>query len=150
MKISDYLSKKNIKVGIESTNKKDAIAELVDVLEKAGKISDKSSVLKALMDREELGTTGIGQGIAIPHAKTDLVEDICVAIGISKKGISFSSLDGELVYVMFVFLAPHNSAGKHLKILALASQLLKDKYFREPLKQMESADDILKMIKKEE
>ena len=57
------------------------------------------------MEREELGTTGIGQGIAIPHAKTDLVEDICAAIGISKKGVNFNSLDGELVYIIFVFFS---------------------------------------------
>lgn len=150
MKISEYLSKQTIKVGLESTNKKDAISELVDVLEKVGKISDKGNILKSLMDREELGTTGIGQGIAIPHAKTYLVDDICAAIGISKNGVNFSSLDGEPVYIIFIFLAPHNAAGKHLKLLAKASQLLKDKYFREPLKEMNSAEEIMKIIKEEE
>lgn len=150
MKISDYLLRDAIKIGIESTNKNDALFELVSLLEKTGKISDKNSVQKSLVDREELGTTGIGYGIAIPHAKSDLVDDVCAVIGISKKGINFNSLDGEPVNIIFLFISPSNSAGKHLKILAKASQLLKDKYFRGPLISATTPDEIINIIKEEE
>jgi fructose-specific phosphotransferase system IIA component len=150
MQISEFLSTDMIKVGLESTSKKDVIIEMVDILEKAGKIKDKETIIKALMERENLGTTGIGQGVALPHAKTDLVQDVSIVLGISKKGINFSSLDGEPVYIIFMFLSPEKSASLHLKVLAKASQLLKDKYFREPLKEMNSAEEVIKIIKEEE
>ncbi len=150
MNITDYLSKNTVKVSLESVNKKDAMAELIDLLQKDGKITDSAQALEVLMEREALGTTGIGQGIAIPHAKIDSLGDVCAALGISKKGINFDSLDGEPVYIVFMFLAPSSSSGKHLKLLAKASQLLKDKYFREPLKEMTSVDEIINTIKQEE
>lgn len=150
MNITDYLSKNTVKVSLESASKKEALAELVDLLQKDGKIADPTQAVEVLMERESLGTTGIGQGIAIPHAKIDSLNDVCAALGISKRGINFDSLDGEPVYIVFMFLAPSSSSGKHLKLLAKASQLLKDKYFREPLKEMSSADEIISAIKQEE
>ncbi|MDR0676009.1 MAG: PTS sugar transporter subunit IIA [Elusimicrobiota bacterium] len=150
MKISDFLSRDMIKIGLESTSKKDVIIELVDILAKTKKIVDKDNIVKILMEREKLGTTGIGQGVAIPHAKTDSVKDVLAVFGISKKGVNFSSLDGEPVYIIFMFLSPENSSGLHLKVLAKASQLLKDKYFREPLKELNTVDEVIKMIKDEE
>jgi fructose-specific phosphotransferase system IIA component len=150
MKISELLSISTIKINMESTTKKEALAELLDVLVSAKKIVDKDEVLNALLEREKLGTTGVGQGIAIPHAKVDSVDNICVALGVSKSGINFNSLDGEPVQIIFLFVAPPKAASEHLKVLAKVSQLLKDRYFRDPLKEATSAKEIIELIKEEE
>ncbi len=151
MKITDFLLKDYIKIGLEGTTKKEVLEEMVDILVKAGKIHDKEKVVNALLERENLGTTGIGQGIAMPHAKIEeLSDEVLVALGISKKGISFSSLDGELVYIVFLFLSSEKTTNIHLKILAKASQLLKDKYFREPLSKCNSKEEAIEMITEEE
>ncbi len=152
MKILDFLNEKDIIVGLHSTGKKDSITELIDRLINNGRIKkkDKSRIIKALMDREELGSTGIGQGIAIPHAKSNSVKNIVCAFGNSKKGIAFDSLDGEPVYIIFLLLAEQDSSGVHLKALAKISRLLKDKFFRQGLKQAESSEEIINTIRKED
>jgi len=143
MKITDFLSKDCIKIGITSKSKKEVLEEMVDVLEAAGKIKDKKKVLEALMEREELGSTGIGQGVAIPHGKTDEVADIVAAFGLSKDG-------GDPVNIFFLLLAPHNASGIHLKSLAKISGLLKDKYFRKALAACKKPEEVLEVITNEE
>jgi PTS system nitrogen regulatory IIA component len=102
------------------------------------------------MARESLGSTGIGQGIGIPHGKSDCVKKLIAAFGLSQKGIDFNSLDGEPTYIFFLLVAPQDSAGPHLKALARISRLLKDKYFREALRQCKSSKDIIKIISSED
>lgn len=150
MKILDFLSKEAVKVDLEGKNKKEIITELVELLHTSKKIKDPKPVVKILLDREKLGSTGIGQGIAIPHGKTDMVKDIHAAFGISKKGIDFDALDGEPVNLFFLFIAPPDSSGLHLKALAKISHLLKDKYFREALREAKTADEVINIIKEED
>lgn len=141
MKIMDFLSKKAIVMDIKSTKKEDVMRELVDALINSGDIQKRyrNKLVEALMARESLGSTAIGQGIAIPHAKSDCVEKLVAAFGISKKGVDFDSLDGEPAHIFFLLVAPQDSAGPHLKALARISRLLKDKYFRDSL--LNSPDD---------
>lgn len=150
MQIMDFLSADAIKLSLESKNKKDAIKELVDVLFKSGKIKDKKKMVQTLLEREELGSTGIGQGIAIPHGKSDTVSDLAAAFGLSQDGISFDSLDGEPVNIFFMLVAPEGAAGAHLKALARISSLLKDKYFRKSLLSAKTPEDVIKIIQEEE
>ena len=150
MQILDFLSVDSIKLTMESKNKKDAIKELVEVLVKSGKIKDKKKMIQTLMEREELGSTGIGQGIAIPHGKSDTVSDLAAAFGVSADGVSFDSLDGEPVNIFFLLVAPEGAAGAHLKALARISSLLKDKYFRKSLLSAQSPEEIIKIIQEEE
>jgi len=150
MQILDFLSVDSIKLSMESKNKKDAIKELVDVLVKSGKVKDKKKMIQTLMEREELGSTGIGQGIAIPHGKSDTVSDLAAAFGISTDGVSFDSLDGEPVNIFFLLVAPEGAAGAHLKALARISSLLKDKYFRKSLLSAQSPEEVIKIIQEEE
>jgi len=150
MQILDFLSADSVKMSLESKNKKDAIKELVEVLFKSGKVKDKKKMLQTLMEREELGSTGIGQGIAIPHGKSDTVSDLAAAFGLSTEGIAFDSLDGEPVNIFFLLVAPEGAAGAHLKALARISSLLKDKYFRKSLLSSKTAEDIIKIIQEEE
>ncbi|HQP91074.1 MAG TPA: PTS sugar transporter subunit IIA [Candidatus Omnitrophota bacterium] len=152
MKIMDFLSKNAITVDLKSVNKNDAIKELVDLLIKAEEIDkkEKSKIVELLMAREALGSTAIGHNVGIPHAKTDSVKDLIGAFGLSKKGVDFDSLDGEPVYIFFLLLAPQDSAGPHLKALARISRLIKDKYFRDTLRQAKDEKDVIRIIEAED
>ncbi|MCP4481223.1 MAG: PTS sugar transporter subunit IIA [bacterium] len=150
MKISKYLSVKRIKIGLDGINKKATLAELIDILQEEDLSIDKDAALQALLAREKLGTTGIGHGIAIPHAKLESMKDISVVLGISHKGINFKSLDGEPVYIVLLFLVAPTSAGDHLKVLAKVSRLLKDRFLREELKKRLTAEEIIRLIKDKE
>lgn len=145
----DYLPTGAVCVDLKSQTKKEVLKEMVAILSEAHEIKTQDKVLEALLEREELGSTGIGQGIAIPHGKSDHVGKTVAALGISKKGIEFDALDGEPVYVFFMLVAPGNSAGIHLKILAKISRLLKDKFFRQALREAKTSDEALRQIKEE-
>ena len=148
MKIMDFLSKKAILTDIKSAKKEEVIKELVDALISAGEIEKRyrNKLIEALTTRESLGSTAIGQGIAIPHAKSDCVDKLIAAFGISKKGVDFDSLDGEPAYIFFLLVAPQDSAGPHLKALARISRLLKDKYFRDSLRACTDDKSIVKIV----
>jgi len=152
MKITDFLCKEAIEVNLQSTKKKETLKELIDKLGDAKRIKEsaKEKILQALLDREKLGSTGIGQGVAIPHAKTDKVDEIVCAFGTSKKGVDFDALDGEKVFIIFLLIAPQDSAGMHLKVLAKISRLLKDKFFRQALREAGSTNEVVKIIKEED
>lgn len=152
MKIMDFLSKKAILTDIKSGKKEDVIKELVDTLINAGEIEKRhrNKLIDSLMTRESLGSTAIGQGIAIPHAKCDCVQQLVAAFGLSKKGIDFDSLDGEPAYIFFLLVAPQDSAGPHLKALARISRLLKDKYFRDNLRACADDKSVIKIINQED
>jgi len=124
----------------------------VDALIEAGDIEkkDRNKIVESLMAREALGSTAIGQGVAIPHAKVDCVKKMVAAFGLSQKGINFNALDGELVYIFFLLLAPQDSAGPHLKALAKIARLLRDKYFRDSLRACKDEKSIIKIITQED
>lgn len=152
MKIMDFLNEKAISADLKSEDKKKVIQELTDLLVKAGELKPrmKDDVVKILLNREALGSTGIGQGVAIPHGKSEQVKELVGAFAVSKKGINFDSLDGEPAHIFFLLLAPIESSGPHLKALARISKLLKDKYFRDSLKNAESEKVLLKIMKEED
>ena len=150
MKIMDFLSKKAITVNLKSGDKEGVVRELVELLAKADEIKNKEELVKALMTRESLGSTGIGQGIGIPHAKSANAKNLVAAFGLSQKGVNFDSLDGEPVYIFFLLIAPEESAGPHLKALARISRMLKDKYFREMLRKAKDEKDVVKIIQDED
>lgn len=152
MQIMDFLSKKAIVTDIKSTKKDEVIKELVEALINAGEIEKRyrNKLIDALMTREALGSTAIGQGVAIPHAKSDCVNKLVAAFGLSRKGVDFDSLDGEPAYVFFLLIAPQDSAGPHLKALARISRLLKDKYFRDSLRACTDEKSIIKIISQED
>ncbi|MFC1667308.1 PTS sugar transporter subunit IIA [Candidatus Omnitrophota bacterium] len=152
MKILDFLNEKAISEDLRSEDKKGVIRELTDLLIASGELKAKAkdAVVKVLLNREVLGSTGIGQGVAIPHGKCEYVKELVGAFGVSKKGIGFDSLDGEPAHIFFLLLAPIESSGPHLKALARISKILKDKYFRDSLKNAENEKALLKIIKEED
>ena len=150
MKIVEFLNEKAVSADLKATTKDAALRELVDILAKAEGIKNQTDLVKVLMSRESLGSTGIGQGVGIPHAKTNAVKKLVAALGISTNGVSFDALDGEPVHIFFLLVAPEDSAGPHLKGLARISRLLKDKHFRDSLKVLKDEKTILKLIREED
>jgi len=152
MKISDFLCAKAVKSDLSGTTKKEILDELVGLLVKDGAVDKKrkAKLVEVLMAREALGSTAIGQGIAIPHGKSEHIKKLIGGLGVSKKGVDFDSLDGEPAHIFFVLFAPIESAGPHLKALARISRLLKDKYFREKLKSSQDEKSITELISQED
>ncbi len=152
MKIGDFLCSKAVVTDLKGTNKEEIVKELVNSLVKAEAVEKRHrlKLVEILLAREALGSTAIGQGVAIPHGKCEYVEKLTASVGVSKKGVDFDSLDGEPAYIFFLLIAPIDSAGPHLKALAKISHLLKDKYFRENLKQAKDEKTILKFISQED
>ena len=150
MKIMDFLNKNAISVNVKSQDKEGVIRELIDLLSNATEIKNKEDLIKAVLSREALGSTGIGQGVGIPHAKSQVVKELVAAFGLSRSGVNFDSLDGEPVHIFFLLIAPEESAGPHLKALARISRMLKDKYFRDLLKKAKDENEILRIIQEED
>ncbi len=152
MKTTEFLCKEALSADLKSKTKPEVIEEMLDLLINAGALpkKDKKKILEVLMAREALGSTAIGQGIAIPHGKCECVDKLAGCIAISKEGINFDSLDGEPAFIFFLLVAPVDSAGPHLKALARISRLLKDKFVRDNLKLAVDGKDIYKIIQQED
>ncbi len=152
MRIMDILCEECVVPDLQAEDRDGVIKELLDALVKAGQIKaeDEPKILEELINREELGSTAIGNGIAIPHAKSDRVDKLVAAFGISHKGVDFKALDGEKVYLFFLLVAPKEAAGPHLKALAKITRLLKDKNFRALLMQAKTKEEALKLIEEED
>lgn len=131
---------------LSSDNKKDVLAELIHVMIRNGLKIDPSKAVDVLQQREKLGSTGIGEGVAIPHGKVSDLQELVVAFGRSNKGIDFDAIDGKPVHLFFLLLAPENSTGQHLKALAKISKMLKTPNFRKTLLDAESRNDLYKAI----
>jgi len=150
MKILDFLAPEAINISLQATSKRAVLEELVEALAKTGKVTDRKKVLDVLLEREELGSTGIGHCIAIPHGKSDAVTELAASFALSRGGVAFDALDGEPVNIFFMLVAPEGSAGTHLKALARISGLLKDKFFLKNLLAAQSREEVLKVIEEEE
>lgn len=150
MKIADFLEEKAVTAELKSMDKDGVLKELTGLLADAGVIKDQEGMVKILLEREALGSTGIGNGIAIPHGKSEKIKKLTAALGICREGMDFNSLDGELVYIFFLLIAPEQAPGPHLKALARISRLLRDKFFRERLKTAPDVKTILNIINEED
>ena len=152
MKITDFLNEGAVSCELKAENKEAVIRELAGLLVKAGSVKEKDTtkLIRILLDREALGSTGIGQGVAIPHGKSDCVSNLVGAVGISRPGMNFDSLDGERTYIFFLLVAPEDSAGPHLKALARISRLLKERHFRDCLLAARDEKTLLKIVRDED
>jgi fructose-specific phosphotransferase system IIA component len=150
MMISKFLDESLITVSVEQKEKPVIIGELLDLAFRSGKISDRDAALKALLDREKLMSTGLENGIAVPHAKTAAVKDIVMAFGISPGGIDFHSADGKPSQLFFLLLAPENAAGPNVQVLAQIARLTNLESFRKELIGARSPAAALEIIRKAE
>ena len=146
MKISDILKKEHVIKELNSCDKKNVLDELSSFLEDEGEITNKESLLAALIEREKLGSTGIGENVAIPHAKISEIDKIITVFGRSKNGVEFESLDQKPVNFIFLVIAPENSTSQHLKALARISRLFKNASLRESVLRTNEADQIYSIL----
>jgi mannitol/fructose-specific phosphotransferase system IIA component (Ntr-type) len=144
MKFSDFVSIPAIKADLTSLDKPGVIRELVESLATAGAIKqeDVEGIVAAIMKREELGSTGIGRGVAVPHTKHPSVEKLVGTVGVSSEGVDFNSLDGDKVHLFFVLVSPPDRPGDHLRALENISRQLRDDTFCRFLKQAKATEDI--------
>ena len=148
MKFSDFVKTSAIRAELTSTSKEAVIEELVQSLLDAGEIAAdrKDDIVAAIMKREELGSTGIGRGVAVPHTKHPSVDKLVGTVGVSPSGVEFDSLDGESVELFFLLISPPERPGDHLRALENISRQLRDESFCRFLKQSKSGDDIQQLL----
>lgn len=146
MQLEEFLRRDFLLDELEADNKSDALAELTAPLAGALPDFDPKTAHKVLTDREALGTTGIGDGVAIPHGKMPGLEKIVIVVGRSLKGVAFDALDFKPCHVFFLVLAPEHVAGLHLRILAHISRLLSDESFREAFMRADGGDALWKVL----
>jgi len=144
------LKSKTINLNVKGVTKESAIEELIDLMVEAKQIPEKSKALRKVLDRERMISTGIGKEVAIPHAKFDQTTKPIVAFGRSDEGITFESLDGEKVHLMFLFLSPQDDPAGYVKILGKTARLLDSEELREALKGAEAPQEIIDLIKEAE
>jgi len=148
MKFQDFVSVKAIRAELSADDKEGVIRELVDALVSTGQVAadEQESILTAIMKREELGSTGIGRGVAVPHTKHPSVDSLVGTVGVSSEGVDFESLDGERVQLFFLLISPPDRPGDHLRALENISRQLRDDTFCKFLKQARTTEDIHQLL----
>ncbi|OEU65139.1 MAG: PTS fructose transporter subunit IIA [Desulfovibrio sp. S3730MH75] len=146
MIINDNLDKGLVVYELDSSDKSGVLREMVSILKVKGLEVDVEEALQVLMSREKLGTTGIGDGIAIPHGKLECLDEIVVVVGRSGQGIDYEALDMQPCHIFFMVLAPEQGAGTHLKVLAQISRQLKDEAFRDAFKGAKDQQELLGLL----
>jgi nitrogen PTS system EIIA component len=150
MKILDILPERSIVPDLRGGTKLDVLTELAGVVAESGAGIAKSRLVDVLLEREKLGSTAIGEGIAIPHGKLPNLEGVVAAFGRSREGVDFASLDGGPTRLFFLLVAPEDSSGAHLKALARVSRLLRNKEFRDRLLEADGREDLFRAIREED
>ncbi len=150
MKILDILAVDSIVPELKGRTKKLVLEELIDAARQNKPHIDSDRLMKVLLERERLGSTGIGDGIAIPHGKLKDIEDLVLSFGRSAEGIDFESMDGKPVHLFFLLVAPEACAGIHLRALAKIARLLKNGTVRKRLAKVDNREDIFSIIQQED
>ncbi|MDD3469266.1 MAG: PTS sugar transporter subunit IIA [Thermoguttaceae bacterium] len=148
MKFTDFIRSDAIRENLQAKDKPGVIRELVESLRDAGAIEegDVENIIQAILNREELGSTGIGRGVAVPHTKHPSVKQLVGTVGISRTGVDFKALDGDPVQLFFLLVSPQDRPGDHLRALENISRQLRDDMFCRFLKQSESADNVKELL----
>ncbi|HLA84017.1 MAG TPA: PTS sugar transporter subunit IIA [Thermoguttaceae bacterium] len=148
MKFADFISREAIRADLTAEDKEGVIREMVQTLLDAGRIKadQQDSIVKAILKREELGSTGIGRGVAVPHTKHPSVDQLVGTVAVSHQGVDFNSLDGEKVQLLFLLISPPDRPGDHLRALENISRQLRDETFCRFLKKSTSADDVRQLL----
>lgn len=147
MQLVDVLKENLVFLDFEAENKEQAIEKFIASLQKSGAIKEPEALKDALFEREKLGTTGVGGGIAMPHARSSAIKDLTVAFFRSEKGIDFKAIDNAPVNLVFMLLAPVSSGGPYLKLLAKISRLLRGEEFKTALLEAKDAAAIMQIIR---
>jgi PTS system fructose-specific IIA component/PTS system nitrogen regulatory IIA component len=148
MKFANFIEVGAIRADLKAEDKRSVVEELIGALAEAGavKAEDQAGIVQAVMKREELGSTGIGRGVAVPHTKHSSVNRLIGTVGISREGVDFQSLDGEKVQILFLLVSPPDRPGDHLRALENISRQLRDDTFCRFLKQAKTVEDIKQLL----
>ncbi len=148
MKFIDFVNREAIRTSIDVDDKEQVIRSMVTALLESGKIAkdEHESIVEAILKREELGSTGIGRGVAVPHTKHPSVSELVGTVAVSEAGVDFDSLDGEKVHLLFLLVSPPDQPGDHLRALENISRQLRDETFCRFLKQSKTPDDIWQLL----
>lgn len=146
MNLRKNLSPQTIRVGLQGSTKNQIIEELLDLIVATGKVRDRDTALSDLMAREQKMSTGMEHGVAIPHAKTDVVDGLLVALGTHSEGVDFDSLDGTPARIFIMTLSPKNRSGPHIQFLAEISRILRSESVREMMLAAGSPDELLRIL----
>ncbi len=146
MKLSKFCSEELITFNLKSADKEKVLKELVELASTSKLVKDRDELLKDVMDREELVTTGVGYGVAFPHAKTKATKGIVIAFGRSDKGIDFEAMDHKPVHLFFLIAAPEDAIGAHLNVMARLSYIMKSEENRGKMMTVTSPGELLQMI----
>ena len=150
MKISDILTENLVVIGLEGDSKDEIINSMIDVVSASTKVLDKDKVREAILEREKIMSTGVGNGFAIPHGKTDAVSDIVAAFAVTANPIDYHSLDEKPVRLVFLLVGKDNMVGPHIKLLSRISRLMNKEEFRKRLLELKSSKEVLDLFKEEE
>jgi mannitol/fructose-specific phosphotransferase system IIA component (Ntr-type) len=150
MRLNSILTEDRIKIPLENLDKEKIIEEMVNLIDRSVKLNNKLQVLKAVLDREAVMSTGVGDEVAIPHAKAEGVDDIIAALGITRAPVDFKSLDEKPVRLVWLLVGPQDKTGPHLKALSRISRLMHKKDFRERLIRAASPRELIEAINSEE
>ena len=150
IKLSEILDPRHIRLSMKAHKKKDAIEELVTILHESGKIGEVQTLVKELLEREKMASTGIGEGIAIPHKLIPGLNDTLMVFGRKKEGVNFDSLDNKPATLFFLILGPEGHNVDHLRLLSKLARILRDPRFRETLQDAGRPEDIISAIRKQE
>lgn len=150
IKITDYLEENLINLELNCKNKEETLRDLSSLIGKSEKVIDGKELYHALVEREKIGSTGIGKGVAIPHAKTEAASELIIAFGKNRDKIEFDSLDGEGANLFFVFASPVKDSHIYLKVLARISRLIREERFREKLMSCRTPQEVIEAIREEE
>jgi len=148
MKFADFVSREAIRADLAASDKEGVIREMVQAMLDAGNVEadEQESIVKAILKREELGSTGIGRGVAVPHTKHPSVDRLVGSVAISSEGVNFDSLDGEQVQLLFLLISPPDRPGDHLRALENISRQLRDDTFCRFLKQAKNVEEIWQLL----
>ncbi len=146
MKLSSFIAENTILMNLSGFTKQQALDELIDVLDRAGKLNDKNSARQAVIERESQLSTGLGNGIAVPHGKTNAVTELVAAFGIKQEGIQFDSADGQPAHIFFMLVSPLDVSGPHIKALASIARFLRVKDNRDLLLKAKSPTEVLSIF----
>jgi nitrogen PTS system EIIA component len=147
MALIDKITENVIKVPLESTTKQDVLGELLDIVVHAGKVKDRAAAYNALLERESRGSTGLEKGVAVPHTKTEAVDELTVAIGLAPAGIDFDAADGQPSRIFFLLLASPHQAGPHIEALSEIARMSRSDAFLRALLSSRSPRDVIDLIR---
>jgi fructose-specific phosphotransferase system IIA component len=150
VRISSMMNEEMVNLSLESETKEKVIEEMAGAILQKKDIHDRDELIRAILDRENLESTGIGRGIAIPHARTNTIDEMVVVFGRSKIGVDFASLDGKPAQLFFLIVAPEREKSAYINVLARLSRLLRKDDFRKNLESASSAQKVIELIEKNE